>query len=946
MLETKYWQFYDEIIETIPKKRVFTDKLHTLAYGTDASFYRLIPKIVIKADNAFEVQTIIKLCNAYDITLTFRAAGTSLSGQAISDSVLVITSRNFTGFKIAKDKKSISLQPSLTGAQANALLAPYGKKIGPDPASINAAMIGGIAANNASGMCCGIEQNSYKTLKSMKLIFADGTKLDTACEDSKKEFKRTHAELLNALTQMAHETQNNQELKALIEKKFKIKNTCGYALNSLIDFEDPFEILQHLIIGSEGTLAFIEEITYETVDELPHKASALIYFKDVKEACNAVTAIKLAKEDKTIDVDAVELIDRAGLRSIENDASMPEFIKNLDNDVTALLIETRAASYQKLSAQIKKLETLLQKFKVVRDMYFTKDVQEYTQYWKIRKGLFPAVGAVRKIGTTVIIEDVAYPIEHLAKATVELQALFKKHAYHEALIFGHALEGNFHFVFTQDFSTASEVKRYDALMNDVVEQVAVKYKGSLKAEHGTGRNMAAFIEIEWGKASYELMQRIKKLFDPKGILNPGVIINHDTQAHLKNLKPLPATNELVDTCIECGFCEPVCPSNELTLTPRQRIVINREISRLEALNEHKEANEYKKLYVYDGLDTCATCSQCSMACPVGIDTGSLTKYLRHERNTAFQNKTANKIAAHFNPTLTGFKWALKGANAMHTLLGTSNMQRLSTGLRNISGNRLPLWSPYLPKASSFNIHKHELIASSKKVVYFPSCINRTFGQAKNAHEKEELSDITLQLLLKAGFEVIFPSNLEHLCCGMPFSSKGFFQSANTKSEELEQALLQASKQGDYPILCDMSPCTKRMLESFKTKLPVFEPIEFALTHLIAYLKIEKTNEPIVIHATCSTKKMGLEQKMIELAQLCSHEVIIPKDISCCGFAGDKGFSFPEFNESALRNLKKGIPSNVKKGFSTSKTCEIGLSQHSGVEYNSIFYLLNNISVAK
>ena len=487
MLESKYQNFYDEIVKKIKKEKIFTDKLHTLAYGTDASFYRLIPKIVIKTDNAKEVQDIIELSHSMNLSITFRAGRTSLSGQAISDSILVITSRNFSNFKIANDASYISLQPALTGAQANGLLARYSKKIGPDPASINAAMIGGIAANNASGMCCGISQNSYKTLKSIKLIFADGTKLDTGCQESKDAFRKTHGDFLNDLKNFSTDTKSNEELRAKIEKKFKIKNTCGYSLNALIDFEDEFEILQHLIIGSEGTLAFIEEITYYTVEDLKDKASALIYFKDMNEACSAVTKLKLARDSKQIVVDAVELMDRAALKSIENDSAMPEYIKDLGSEITALLIETRALNDNQLDVQITQIEELLKEFAVVRNIYFTKDEYEYNLYWKIRKGLFPAVGAVRVTGTTVIIEDVAYPIECLAEATLELQNLFKKYGYTEALIFGHALEGNFHFVFTQDFSDAKEVKRYDNLMNEVVNSVAVKYEGSLKAEHGTGR---------------------------------------------------------------------------------------------------------------------------------------------------------------------------------------------------------------------------------------------------------------------------------------------------------------------------------------------------------------------------------------------------------------------------------------------------------------------------
>ncbi|RXJ68601.1 4Fe-4S ferredoxin [Halarcobacter ebronensis] len=944
MLEGKYQDFYNQISIVIDKNKIFTDKLHTLAYGTDASFYRLIPKIVIKTDTAKEVKEILNLANKLELSVTFRAAGTSLSGQAISDSILIVTSRNFRGFKVSSDKTYISLQPALTGQEANNILAAYSKKIGPDPASINSAMIGGIAANNASGMCCGVSQNSYKTLKSMKLIFVDGTKLDTADEKSKDEFRISHGEFLEELKKISNETKKDEELRAKIEKKFKIKNTCGYSLNALIDFEDEFEILQHLIIGSEGTLAFIEEITYETVEDLKDKASALIYFKNVEEACKAVTKLKLARDAKKIIVDAVELMDRAGLKSIENDPAMPEFIKDFDKEVTALLIETRATSDKALDKQIKQLEKLLGEFEVVRDIYFTKDVAEYTMYWKIRKGLFPAVGAVRKTGTTVIIEDVAYPIEVLAQATLELQELFKKHGYSEALIFGHALEGNFHFVFTQDFSIEEEVKRYDSFMNDVVNQVAVKYQGSLKAEHGTGRNMAAFIEVEWGKTAYIMMKRIKSLFDPKNLLNPGVIINDDKEAHLKNLKALPATNELVDKCIECGFCEPTCPSNDLTLTPRQRIVVNREISRLQEAGEYEEAKEYLKLYQYDGLETCAACSLCSTACPVKIDTGSLTKYLRAEQISPRADKVATAIANNYKATLQGMRIGLKGVNLVHKILGTSSLEAIASTFRDWSRGTLPKWTPYLPKGININTRFEQQVLE-KKVVYFPSCINRSMGRNSKSTVDEELFDLTVKLLKKAGFQIIFPEEMDKLCCGMPFSSKGYKDQGKIKSDELEESLKKASNQGDYPILCDMSPCTKTMIGNFGSRLKIYEPIEFTLEHLTKELEFTKIDEPITIHTTCSSRKMGLHEKFIELANMCSTKVIVPQNVKCCGFAGDRGFTYPELNDSALRFLKEETK-EAKYAFSTSKTCEIGLSEHSNLDYNSIFYLIDKVTKRK
>ncbi len=792
-------------------------------------------------------------------------------------------------------------------------------------------------------MCCGISQNSYKTLKSIKLIFADGTRLDTGNKQSKEDFKSSHKELLDELRALSKEVNRNKELSDLIRKKFKIKNTCGYSLNSLIDFTNTFDILAHLIIGSEGTLAFIEEITYYTLEDYANKASALVFFKDMKDACKAVEKLKLAKDKKEIIVDAVELMDNKALKTVQNKEGMPSYLKEFDESVTALLIETRASSEDDLWLQVKEIKHIITEFKTVRKVEFTNKVEEYTQFWNIRKGLFPAVGAVRRIGTTVIIEDVAYPIEHLAKATIELQDLFKKHEYNEALIFGHALEGNLHFVFTQDFKDPKEVKRYDNFMNDVTSSVALTYQGSLKAEHGTGRNMAAFIELEWGRLAYTIMKRIKKIFDKKNILNKDVLINEDKNIHLKNLKPLPATNSLVDTCIECGFCEPVCPSNVITFTPRHRIIANREISRLEEIGEIKEARELKKDYNYDGLDTCATCSLCSNACPVGIDTGSLTKYLRHENSSPLSNKIASIVANNFSNTLSLIKFGLKASNMTHKLLGTKVYTSLTKTARKVL--KTPYWSSSLPSSTSIN-KNFTNIKSKRKIVYFPSCISRSMGLSQNSTEEKSLFDITIILLRKAGFEIILPKELDDLCCGMPFSSKGYKQQGDSKAKLLEQQLVIASNNGEFPILCDTSPCTKRMTEAFKVKIKIYEPIEFCLEVLAKYLNFEKINEAITIHTTCSSRKMNMHEKFIKLANMCANDVTSPLDVKCCGFAGDRGFNFPELNKSALKNLKSSLKPEIKYAFSTSKTCEIGLSEHSLLDYNSIMYLVNKCTSAK
>lgn len=937
MLTGNYKLLYERLSETIDKSRIFHDPLHTLAYGADASFYRLIPKIVIRANNENEVSLIIKESSQLSIPVTFRAAGTSLSGQAITDSVLLIAGSHWKEFHINENGFEIRLQPGLTGGRVNSILAAFGRKIGPDPASINAAMIGGIAANNASGMCCGTSENSYKTVTGMRIVMADGTILDTMDQSSKNDFRKSHLKLLSDIENLAKSAAENTSLAEKIRRKYKMKNTTGYSLNALIDFIDPFDIIEHLMIGSEGTLGFIAEISYKTIIEHPYKASALMIFPDIERACNAVTLLKAEP------VSAVELIDRAGLRSVENEKGIPEFLKVLRNDVCALLVETVASGKDELTINIERIIKSLRNITSETDIHFTDIPVEYELLWKIRKGLFPSVGAMRKTGTTVIIEDVAFPVESLAEATMDLQFLLKKFMYDEAVIFGHALEGNLHFVFNQNFNTREEIDRYSKLMTEISDLVVHKYDGSLKAEHGTGRNMAPFVEMEWGKDAYKLMKEIKQIFDPLNILNPGVILNSDKEVHLKDLKPIPAASEVIDKCTECGFCEPSCVSAGLTLTPRQRIVIHREIVSLtKSGHEPHIAASLAKSYKYSGDDTCATDGLCAISCPVKIDTGKLIKNLRSEKVAAHQHN-AIWIANHMSLITSAARIALSIVSFFHMALGTNVMQGISVNLRRVSGNRIPLWNPFMPKGARVIKPNNELSSANlRKVVYFPSCINRSMGVSRDHFEEIQLSEKMVQLLHKGGYEVIYPENLNNLCCGMAFSSKGYTEAGEKKSDELEEALLRASSNGEYPVLCDMSPCLYTMKENIKSNLKLYEPVEFITDHLLPWLTITPVDEVITIFPVCSMKKMELDGKLADLARICAKEVIIP-ETNCCGFAGDRGFTYPELNKHGLNKLKSQLTENIKNGYSTSRTCEIGLSLHSGISYKSIVYLVDKVS---
>jgi len=932
-LVAPYDTLYRRLAVYIAVDRLITDPLRLLTWGTDASFYRLVPKIVVVVDNEQEVVRLLGDCAALGTPVTFRAAGTSLSGQAISDSVLVLLGDGWRRAEVAVDAKTITLEPGVIGAAANRCLLPHGRKIGPDPASIDAAKIGGIAANNASGMCCGTAQNSYHTLAGLRVVLANGTVLDTRDPASRAAFAEREADLVRGLDELARTTRADEALATRIRHKFRMKNTTGYSLNALVDFEDPIDILAHLMIGSEGTLGFMSEITYETVPDYVDKASALILFDDLAAACRAVTLLKGTP------VSAVELADRAALRSVEGKPGLPPGIGALGPDGAALLVETRGPDAPTLVEQIHAIEATLATLPQIGDVRFSTDPAECARLWNVRKGMFPSVGALRAVGTTVIIEDVAFPVSRLAEATLALQRLLSEHGYRDAIIFGHALEGNLHFVFTQDFNVAAEVARYRGFMDALCRMVVERYDGSLKAEHGTGRNIAPFVELEWGDVAYGIMRAIKALFDPKGLLNPGVLINDDAEAHLKHLKPMPQCDALVDKCIECGFCEPKCPSHSLTLSPRQRIVGWREIRRLEDEAGSPLLGTMHALYDFHGIDTCAACGLCATACPVGIETGLLIKSLRARRAGPLARRVADIGANHFAKVAAGVRSGLGAADALHRMLGPNRMRSALDGIRSASGGRLPKWSATLPRPAPAAPRRGAQPSRASRIVYFASCAARTMGAQRGDDQTEALPVVAERLFGKAGFAVIIPDLPSALCCGQPFESKGLFDAADRKSAELETALQVASDEGRLPIVFDTSPCAYRMKRYLGDRLAVQDSIEFIHDAVLPRVDLRR-GAAVAIHPVCSVRKMGLVDKLVAIAQRCSADVVQPDSVQCCGFAGDKGFNRPELNEHALRDLKSALPHHCNEGYSSSRTCEIGLSEQAGFPYRSLIRLVD------
>jgi D-lactate dehydrogenase len=913
--------------------RVLSRPLDLLARSVDASMYRLIPRVVVRPRDLDEVRALFAYCKARGRHLTLRTAGTSLSGQAITDDILVELAPHWRAFRVLDGGLRIWTQPGVVGGYLNRVLAPTGRRLGPDPASIDAAMMGGIVANNSSGMCCGVAQNSYRTLDALSVLLEDGTLVDTSRPDADDALRRARPGLHAALGSLRDEVRADAGLCERIRRRFSRKQTTGYSLNAFLDHETPVEILAHLMVGSEGTLGFVADVTLRTVPDPPARATALLFFGELQEAGAAVAPLAEAGAA------ALEIMDALSLRSQAGDRAFPF---PLGERTAALLVEFREADDAALQAAVARGLRAVEKAPLLLPAAFSSEPREREEHWRLRKGLFTLVGGQRPSGTSVVMEDVAVPVDRLADAITDLQVLYVRHGFPEAVTFGHAKDGNLHFVFAGDFSDPPTVARYSAFMRELVDVVVGKYDGSLKAEHGSGRNMAPFVRDEWGDQAYALMHRVKALLDPAGILNPGVLLSDDPDAHVRHLKPLPTITPLADRCIECGFCEPRCPSRYLTVSPRQRIVIARELTRLSASADPGDRAWRDALAedsVYESLETCARDGMCQTSCPVKIDTGAMVKEIMTAVQRPRDRRVARWAASRFGTAARLARWGLSAAHLADRIPGGRSLVRRLAGLA--PAVELPGAAAPMPAVRE---------SGGPAVVYFPSCLNRILG-ALPGEDGVSTPQAVVDACEAAGLRVVYPAGLDGLCCGMPFSSKSYTDAAKDVGRRTADALWEASAEGRDPVVTDASPCagtledvTRILYEEKGRRLRTYDFPAFWAAEVLERLPAPPRRVGrAVLHPTCTLVKGGGLLALVQVARAHAEEVLLPPGAECCGFAGDRGFFYPELTASATAResaeVREWISTAPAGLYSTCRTCEIGMGRAVGRPYQSIAHLV-------
>jgi D-lactate dehydrogenase len=933
----------------LPGERIKTRYIDRVTYGSDAGFYYLLPRAIVQPVSEEEIVALFEFSHRHRVPLVFRAGGTSLSGQSITDGILVEIGRHWNRVQIADSGHSVKVGPGITGAMVNARLKAFGRKIGPDPSSIGSALMGGILSNNASGMCCGVANNSYHTTRALRFILPNGRIFDTGVSGERERFEKECPDIFGELQTLTAELGANESLRNRIRDKYRIKNTVGYSLNAFLDHSHPLDILAHLLIGGEGTLGFIAGAVLETIPQFPCRSTALVYFPDLYAACEAIAVLR------DTGAEAVELMDRASLRAVEDIPGMPSVIRRLPATAAALLVEYQDQDDPGLQAKIAAFLGQVPRLSLLHVPEFTTNEKEQDLLWKVRKGLFPSVGAVRKSGTTVILEDIAFPLERLGDALTDLRRLFDKHHYAEAIVFGHAKDGNIHFVITQSFHTDEDVAQYDRFIQDLVVLVVDRYGGALKAEHGTGRNMAPFVVTEWGADAYAIMQRLKRCVDPENLLNPGVIISGDEKAHIRDLKQLPTVEQEVDKCIECGYCEHVCPSRDLTLTPRRRIIARRVLRLLEASGDKENHALLLEQYQYDGLETCAVDGLCSTACPVDINTGDLVKRLRREDHSVWGNRMALWVARHFRAIEWIADAGLRIGAGVNSLFGRRAMTRLTKTARRVI-RRMPVWPeelgsvPSLPRGSGqqggSSGQQGGRESARGRVVYFPACVSRVMSV-----RGQSVMDALVSVSKKAGIDILVPDDVKGACCGQLFSSKGYSAAFAYTVNRFTGWLWEVTQQGKIPVVTDLSSCAYTVLhKAFRDalieenrqrydQLRIMDSVDYLHDMVLPMAAKVRREEEIALHPVCSLQKMKTYDKLLSVAKFFAKTVTVPLQAGCCGMAGDRGFLFPELTGSATRGEANEVRQQAFDGYySSAVSCELALTQAVGKDYVSVVFL--------
>jgi len=899
------------------------DAVSLALYATDASVYRMRPLAVAFPKNTSDLIKIVTFATSEGIGIIPRTAGTSLAGQCVGKGIVVDVSRHFNQiFEIDNEKKTVTVAPGVIRDDLNRALAKHQLFFGPNTSTSNRCMIGGMVGNNSSGTTSIKYGVTRDKVLEMEVLLTDGSLVTFGEMDSDTFFAKAKENTLEGniykkiYELLADETTRQNIINSFPKPEIHRRNT-GYAIDELIKSEiftkngNKFNLCK-LLCGSEGTLAFTTKITLQ-LEALPPAETVMVaaHFDSIE---NCMKAVVPAMQH---DLFTCEMMDKVVLDCTKGNLKYNDYRFFIEGDPEAvLLLEIKTQSMESSLAKAKALCDALEKSKLAYALPVLQggDIEKALELRKAGLGLLGNMVGDQK--AVACIEDTAVALNDLADYIEEFTALMKRFK-QKAVYYAHAGAGELHLRPILNLKNPEEVQLFEQITTQVAHLVK-KYRGSMSGEHGDGIVRSSFIPFMIGKANYELLKEIKKVFDPNGIMNPGKIT--DAYQMTKNLRYVPNREEpaiktlldfsdsqgilrATEKCNGSGDCRKpeaaggtMCPSYRVTKEEKDS-TRGRANALREFLTNSEQANKFDHSALKEVFDLCISCKGCKSECPSNVDMAALKAEFDYQYQKANGFKMRNKLFAHnhrFNKKAARFRPV---SNFIFSNPITGYLIKKSLGIAQKRN---------LPLISTKNLHKeYQLLKNqyltNKKSIYF-------FVDEFTQYLDTEIGIDALYLLFKLGYQVEIVSNAES---GRAFISKGFLEEAKQCADKninifkeiiseavplvgLEPSAILTFRDEYLRLATDKEAAISLAKNTFTIEEFLSKEIKAGRITPDSFTDEKKS---VKLHLHCHQKALSSVKHTFDVLNLPKNYKVTVIPSGCCGMAGSFGYEKEHYDLS-------------------------------------------------
>ena len=893
------------------------DAVSRALYSTDASVYQIEPAGVVLPRSRDDLRRIVEICARRNCPITMRGGGTSQAGQAIGAGLIVDTSKYLTAIlELNVEQQWVRVEPGVVLDELNAQLRPHGLRFAPDVSTASRATVGGMMANNSSGARSVIYGKTIDHVIEQEVVLSDGSvvafgplaegELAGKCAGDTLEARcyRTVAELASLHAQE-------------IERRFPkvLRRVGGYNLDDFVPGR-PFN-LARLMVGSEGTLGVVLSAKLKLVPLPRAKAVMAIQFAHLLESLAATPVILRHRPS------AVEVMDKSILDHTRKSAALETLRQSfIEGDPASLLcVEFYDDRAENLPPRLDALERDLRAHNFGYRYHHALDLAAQARVWSLREAGLGLSMAMREDAKSLsFVEDTAVAPERLRDYIERFLGIVARHGT-TAGVYAHASVGCLHVRPVVNMKTDAGVRQFEAIANDISDLV-LEFGGALSGEHGDGLVRSPFMEKMFGPVLYGAFRTIKQTFDPKGIFNPGKIVDAPPlAANLRFGPKYAARNPItffdyaaggvagaIEMCSGLGACRKtlegtMCPSYMATREEQHSTRGRANVLRLTIAGRLGESGLGDR-GVYETLDLCLECRACKAECPVGVDVARF----KSEFLSDYWQRHGTSLEARVLGNVSSLAaWGSRFAPLSNWIAGSAPVRRLNQRMLGVDQRR---------RLPQFKRHTLRHLARGDGGQADALLFNDTFTN----HYDPEIGLAAIRVLQRAGVRTALAPN--H-CCGRPQISKGLLASAREMAERNTNALHADAAAGRPIVFCEPSclsavredaPAllrgeTRRRAEQVAAVSVLFE--EYAAT-LRGRLTLKPGPSSVLLHGHCHQKSMGLVGAARTMLSHIPGASVIDLDAGCCGMAGSFGYTHAHYDVSRAIGERKLFPAVRKK----------------------------------